>query len=74
LVPIPWSVKLDLYFCDDFAECFEEVFGDDLAETFEDDSDESFEDGIDKYLGVAECFLAELEASDPLSCKDWDVL
>jgi hypothetical protein len=77
-VLIPWSVKIDLCFCGDFAECFEDalegVFDDDLAETFDDDLDESFKDDLDECWEVSECFLAELEAPDPLSVKDWDDL
>jgi len=52
----------------------EGVFDDDFAEILEDGLDESFKDDLDECWEVSECFLAELEAPDPLSVKDWDEL
>jgi hypothetical protein len=45
-------VKSDLCLCEDFRECFEDIFegsfDDDLAETLEGDLDESFENDFDE--------------------------
>ena len=43
-------------------------FDNDLVESFKDDLD------LDECLEVVECSFAELEASDALSGRDWDLL